>query len=130
MKQLLIIFSLCFTVITASADDYKYLILESNDGTTHSMNAIGLTLTFSDGNLVSNDGTIVSLSSLVKMYFSETSGINMIPNVTHDNKVRVYTISGSLAGIYNETPSAMSELSKGLYIIKKSDGSIIKYTVK
>lgn len=130
MKQLLIIFTLCLSAITASAGDYKYLILEGNDGTTYSLNATGLTLTFSDGNLVSSDGTTIPLNSLVKMYFSEATGISTLPSTTSDNNVTVYTLSGILAGTYNDMTTAMSNLSKGLYIIKQQDGSVIKYTVK
>ena len=130
MKQLLIILTLCLSAITASAGDYKFLILEDNDGTTYSMNATGLTLTFSDGNLVSSDGTVIPLNSLVKMYFSEASGISTIPSTTNDDHVTVYSIAGILAGTYNDMTTAMSSLTKGLYIIKQKDGSIIKYTVK
>ena len=130
MKQLLIILTLCLSAITASAGDYKFLILEGNDGTTYSMNAMGLTLTFSDGNLVSSDGTVIPLNSLVKMYFSEASGISTIPSTTNDDHVTVYSIAGILAGTYNDMTTAMSSLTKGLYIIKQKDGSIIKYTVK
>ena len=130
MKQLLIILTLCLSAITASAGDYKFLILEGNDGTTYSMNATGLTLTFSDGNLVSSDGIVIPLNSLVKMYFSEASGISTIPSTTSDNHVTVYSIAGILAGTYNDMTTAMSSLTKGLYIIKQKDGSIIKYTVK
>lgn len=130
MKQLLIILTLCLSAITASAGDYKFLILEGNDGTTYSMNATGLTLTFRDGNLVSSDGTVIPLNSLVKMYFSEASGISTIPSTTSDDHVTVYSIAGILAGTYNDMTTAMSSLTKGLYIIKQKDGSIIKYTVK
>ena len=130
MKQLLIILTLCLSAITASAGDYKFLILEGNDGTTYSMNATGLTLTFRDGNLVSSDGTVIPLNSLVKMYFSEASGISTIPSTTNDDHVTVYSIAGILAGTYNDMTTAMSSLTKGLYIIKQKDGSIIKYTVK
>ena len=130
MKQLLIILTLCLSAITASAGDYKFLILEGNDGTTYSLNATGLTLTFSDGNLVSSDGTVIPLNSLVKMYFSEASGISTIPSTTNDDHVTVYSIAGILAGTYNDMTTAMSSLTKGLYIIKQKDGSIIKYTVK
>lgn len=130
MKQLLIILTLCLTTVTAKADDFKYLILESNDGTTYSMSAMGLTLTFSDGNLVSSDGTTVPLSSLTKMYFSETSGISTVPSTSSDSRVTVYTISGIQTGTFNDMTSAVSNLSKGLYIIKQTDGNIIKYTVK
>ena len=130
MKQLLIILTLCLSAITASAGDYKFLILEGNDGTTYSINATGLTLTFSDGNLVSSDGTVIPLNSLVKMYFSEASGISTIPSTTSDDHVTVYSIAGILAGTYNDMTTAMSSLTKGLYIIKQKDGSIIKYTVK
>ena len=130
MKQLLIIFSLVLRSFTAKAGDYKFLILESNDGTTYSMNAIGLTLSFSDGNLVSSDGTTVSLNNLVKMYFSETSGISTLPTFSNNSHVIVYTIAGIQAGTYSDIMEAVSNLSKGLYIIKQKDGSIIKYSVK
>lgn len=130
MKQLLMTLTLCLMAMTATADDFKYLILESNDGTTYSMSAMGLTLTFNDGNLVSSDGTTVPLNSLAKMYFSETSDISTVPSTTNVNRVIVYTPAGIQAGTFSDMTSALSALSKGLYIIKQADGSIIKYTVK
>ena len=130
MKQLMFIISLFFMAITANAGDYKYLILESNDGTTYSMTAQGLTLTFKDGNLVSTDGTTIPLSSLAKMYFSDASGISTLSSTTDESQVIIYTISGSVAGIYNDLSSAVANLTKGVYIIKKNDGSIIKYLAK
>ena len=122
--------SLVFTclLLSASATDYKFLTLETTDGSKVSLAATGLTLTFSDGNLVANDGTIVSLSSLSKMYFTETSGITSA-TCSESGAMKVYTLSGILVGTYPEGLSPAG-LPKGIYIIKAHQGNTHKTTIR
>lgn len=127
MKRALL--SLVFTclLLTASATDYHFLTLENIDGSKVSMSAAGLTLTFSDGNLVASDGTIVPLSSLAKMYFTETSGITS--TIHSSEAMKVYTLSGVLVGTYVEGQVPVS-LPKGIYIIKDHQGNTHKTTIR
>ena len=90
MKKLLVsLITLCFA-FTVNANDYKYLSFELADGSVQSLSVTDLTLTFSNGNLVSSDGTIIPLANLTKMFFSETSGITTLPLTTSSDKVEVF----------------------------------------
>ena len=60
----------------------------------------------------------------------EASIISTLPTFSNNSHVIVYTIAGIQAGTYSDIMEAVSNLSKGLYIIKQKDGSIIKYSVK
>ena len=115
-------------LLSASATDYKFLTLETTDGSLVSLAATGLTLTFSDGNLVASDGTVVSLSSLAKMYFTETSGITTATS-TSNGAMKVYTLSGILVDTYTKGQSPAS-LPKGIYIIKDHQGNTHKTTIR
>lgn len=117
------------TALHIHAEGYPYLVLENTDGSTYSLSASGLTLTFSDGNLVASDGTTVSLSQLRKMYFSETSSINNLKHLSSD-EVTVFTPSGVSMGHFPSISTAVSRLPKGLYIIQEQDGMNHKITVK
>lgn len=127
MKKLLLSLVLAGLLIPSSAADYKYLTLENSDGSKVSLAASGLTLTFSDGNLVANDGTTLPLSSLAKMYFTETSGITTVTGST-SSVMKAYTLSGVLAGTYAENQDI--SLPKGIYIIKDQQGNTHKITIR
>ena len=90
----------------------------------------GLTLTFSDGNLVSSDGTIIPLQSLSKMFFTETSGITLLPSHQPEGVVDAYSTSGSYLGRYSDAQEAIRRLPKGLYMFKDSTGNVVKTLVK
>ena len=123
-KRVLTILLLGFAVI-ASADNYKYLTIESSDGNQTSLNAVGLTISFSGGNLVASNGTesaTISLSTLSAMRFSATkdssgneAGISTA-SITDDGfsikeADAIYDING------RQVP--LSDVKKGIYIIKK-----------
>ena len=122
--------SLVFTslLLSASATDFKFLTLESTDGSKVSLAANGLTLTFSDGNLVASDGTTIPISSLAKMYFTETSGITTVTS-SAGGSMKVYTLSGILVGTYSEGQSPAG-LPQGIYIIKDCQGNTHKTTIR
>ena len=128
MKRVFLSFLFTCLLLSASATDYKFLTFESTDGSKVSLEATGLTLTFSDGNLVASDGTVLSLSNLAKMYFTETSGITNATN-SASGVITIYTVSGVLVGTFTEgqTPSS---LSKGIYIIKDHQGNTHKTTIR
>ena len=122
--------SLVFTclLLSASATDYKFLTFENTDGSKVSLAATGLTLTFSDGNLVASDGTIIPLGSLAKMYFTQTSGITTATS-SASGALKVYTLSGILVGTYTDGLIPVS-LPKGIYIIKDHQGNTQKTTIR
>ena len=122
--------SLVFTclLLSASATDYKFLTFENTDGSKVSLSATGLTLTFSDGNLVASDGTIIPLGNLAKMYFTETSGITTATS-TASGTIKVFTLSGILVDTYTDGQIPVS-LPKGIYIIKDHQGNTHKTTIR
>ena len=43
--------------LTTQAENYAYFVIEQNNGTSLSMPAVGLNISYSDGNLVATNGT-------------------------------------------------------------------------
>ena len=130
MKKLLVsLIALCLA-FSVNANDYKYLSFELADGSVQSLSVTDLTLTFSNGNLVSSDGTTIPLANLTKMFFSETSGIATLPFTTGTGKVEVYNPSGSKVGVFGNMQEAKSKLPKGIYIIKDEQGNKQKTAIQ
>lgn len=126
MRKLIIGFILAAISITTHAADYTYLTIVEQDGTKTSLTAVGLTITFSDGNLVATNSTTsesktISLSNLASMNFSTanetTTGIQNVSIDIDDADTFIYDLSG------RQIPSGAS-LTKGIYIIKK--GSVTR----
>ena len=129
MKKLIITLAMSCMLLTLSATDYKFLTLESVDGSLRSVSAIGLTLTFSDGNLVASDGTVIPLSNLSKMYFTETSGISETTTIK-SGYISVYSLTGMSMGTFSSTSAMTSALPAGIYIIKDQEGNTRKTTIR
>ena len=87
-------------------------------------------LTFADGNLVSSDGTTIPLSSLSKMYFTETSGVTTVQANLPEGAVDAYTPSGIHVGTFGDTRDAINRLPKGFYVIRDTKGTILKTVVR
>ena len=129
-RVLTIMAAVAFCMLTHAAD-YKYLVIETNDGTAYSLTAIGQTITFPNGNLVSSDGTTIPLTALSKMYFSETSGISEMNSTSAaEGSVTVYTTTGALIGMFDNAAAAKNTLRKGVYVMKSSNGVSTKMAVK
>lgn len=116
------VFLLLFTFLglaVVRAEDYAYLTIVGADGGKTSLTAVGLTLSFSDDNLVArnaytDESLTLPLSSLASMNFSnddETTGITSVHAVTSGDDA-VYTIQGLRLPV--GTP-----LKKGIYIVRK-----------
>ena len=129
ITKLLMLTCAMFFSYMSQATDYKFLTVEDNTGHATSLPITNLTITFADGNLLTNDGVTLPLSSLTKMYFSETSGITTV--ITESSEaVTVYTIYGALVGHYSNSNEAYKSLEKGIYIVKDKSGKINKTAVK
>ena len=127
-KLIALCFALCFFSLV-KADNYNYLILEKTDGSNVTLATKGLSMSFSDGNLVANDGTVVALTQLAKMYFSETSAIHDILK-NESSGVAIYHVDGVLIGYYPSWKEASQHMLHGGYIIKDSKGNSTKIYVK
>ena len=127
-KKVLLITLAMAAVLSTYAADYTYLTLVEQDGTKTSLTAIGLTITFSDGNLVAtnsitSESKTIPLSNFVSMNFSNnnesTTGINTIESESFSisDADAIYDLAGRQISSY-------APLAKGIYIIKK--GSVTR----
>ena len=123
-KALLLIITLLGFTAT-HAEDYAYLTIVGQDGSKTSLTAVGLSITFSDGNLVAtnaytDESKTIALSHLASMNFSNSDETTGIGNIQADGDVNIgnadiiYTLQGQ------QLPSG-TILAKGLYILKKGD---------
>ena len=127
-KLLTLCIALCLMTVV-KADTYNYLILEKTDGSNVTLATNGLSMSFSDGNLVANDGTTIALTQLAKMYFSETSAIyDILKNEAQG--ISIYSIDGMLIGKYKSWKDASQRMLHGGYIIKDAKGNTTKIFVK
>ena len=139
MKKILMACIMALTLQPLAASDYtyKYLVLTSASGEQTTVSTENLKITFVDGKLVAtndNGSTELSVTSLSKMFFSESDGvstaINTVSSKTQtDASCEVYTLSGVRLGSYQSLSEARSRLAHGLYIVRQS-GKNIKITVK
>ena len=130
MKRALLTAFVLAAITTCRAQSFEYLTFEKADGTLVSIPAEGLTLTFADGNLVSSDGTTIPLTSLSKMFFTETSGIATVQANLPEGAVDAYTPSGIHVGTFGDTRDALNRLPKGFYVIRDTKGNILKTAVR
>ena len=117
---------------TAMAYEYPFLTFQSNDGSSKTVSVESLSITVSNGQLVTNaDGTeSFALTDLSKMYFSENGGSTVIANVdTGNDHVDVFTISGMHLGTFQTVDAAKASLKPGLYVMK-SNNKTLKTTVR
>ena len=119
MRSALLLLFTFLGLAVVRAEDYAYLTIVGADGGKTSLTAVGLTLSFSDDNLVArnaytDESLTLPLSSLASMNFSnddETTGITSVHAVTSGDDA-VYTIQGLRLPV--GTP-----LKKGIYIVRK-----------
>ena len=130
MKQSIFLLVALCCMLTTKATTYEYLVLEKTDGTSLTLTASGLTMTFSEGNLVTNNGTTVALTSLSKMYFTDSSGIQQASFDGAKGKVTVTTLTGSRLGTFSNLSEAKSALNNGVYLFQDSLGNTLKIAVK
>ncbi|MBE6257502.1 MAG: hypothetical protein E7103_06055 [Prevotella sp.] len=119
MRSVLLLLFTFLGLAVVRAEDYAYLTIVGADGGKTSLTAVGLTLSFSDDNLVArnaytDESLTLPLSSLASMNFSnddETTGITSVHAVKSGDDA-VYTIQGLRLPV--GTP-----LKKGIYIVRK-----------
>ncbi len=91
MKKSILISAFMSFVLSIQADDYSYLNVETTDGTVISLDASSLSMSFSNGYLMSGSKKVASLSDLTKMYFSNEKGSEL----SDDTDVENITISSA-----------------------------------
>ena len=127
IRQIFIAAALASTFV-AQAADYKYLNIETTDGTTLSLTAIGLSITYSDGNLNAANGketATIALSEINRMYFAVERNTDAIKGIDVDKSgkdIKVYDLNG-------RPVSEGTAPTKGIYIVKEK-GKTRKSTAK
>ena len=95
------------------ADEYGYMVFTLSDGTTQSITASGLSLSFADGSLTAQNGSktlTIPLSNLKTMAFSKDgqSGVDTV--TTDDGDEEIYDLQGHRV--------TRAQMRKGVYIVK------------
>ena len=95
------------------ADEYGYMVFTLTDGTTQSITASGLSLSFADGSLTAQNGSktlTIPLGNLKTMAFSKDgqSGVDAV--TTDDGDEEIYDLQGHRV--------TRAQMRKGVYIIK------------
>lgn len=129
MKRNLLTTLILAGTMTTLAADYRYLTIERNDGTTQSLTAVGLTLTYADGKLTATNGTqqaTIPLAELKRMFFNNDGGTTAIEAVEataddwSDPATEIYDLRG------HRMPQG-TKPARGLYIFKKGNTTTKKY---
>jgi len=125
MKNTLILILTFTTSLMTYANDYtyNYLVFTTQDGTEKAIAVENLKLSFVDGQLVVDNGVesqTYSLTSLSKMFFSESTVDGIVETVINGNEdVDVFTVSGIWMGKFGNVDDAKKSLQRGVYVLKQ-----------
>lgn len=95
------------------ADEFGFMVLTLNDGTTQSITSNGLSLSFTGGNLTAKNETetlTIPLNSLNAMAFSKDGVTGIDATMTDEGTEEIYDLQGHRV--------TRAEMRKGVYIIK------------
>lgn len=128
MKKIILITMLAILTTGIRAAQYDYLVFTLTDGTTKTVAASNLTISFSDGNLIAASGSetlaTLSLAQLTQMEFStdDPTGITTLSTntLTTDEATAIYDMNG------RQIPKGTS-LKNGMYIVKTKSRTVKVY---
>lgn len=137
MKKFFLSMLCAATAIASFADDftYPYLVFTASNGTQTVVAVDELEITFSNGQLVATNSegtqTTLTLTELASMQFSTAmptgvQSLNSQPSTLNPESSTIYDLSGRRA-LRN---SEIIPVRKGVYVVRKSDGSTSKIAVK
>lgn len=137
MKKTFLTMLCAVTAVVSFADDftYPYLVFTASDGTQTAVAVNQLEITFNDGKLVASNATgtqtTLTLAELAAMQFSTATELPtnvraVTPESLNSQAETFYDLSGRHAYRKNEN----MPLRKGVYVIRKGDGSTSKIAVK
>ena len=129
MKRLKIVFGLLFCTVLCHAEDYNNLSFEKTDGSVVSVSADNLSMTFSGGELLLDNGAAetqeIAVADLSRMFFSSSTSSITETTSCGDTEKLVYTLSGVCMGRYND----LKTLPRGMYVVKEGNKTF-KMTVR
>ena len=108
------------TLTASAAYEYPYLNFLTAAGVIETMPVDNLTMSIADGQLIATNGTTTktfALTDMVKMYFTDSSGLNSLIANT-DEAVEVCTVDGVSLGRFASVKDALLSLDRGTYVIK------------
>ena len=113
----------------AHAEDYNNLSFEKTDGSVVSVSADNLSMTFSGGKLLLDNGAAetqeIAVADLSRMFFSSSTSSITETTSCGDTEKLVYTLSGVCMGRYND----LKTLPRGMYVVKEGNKTF-KMTVR
>ena len=112
-------------VFTAKAADYEFLTFELKDGTKTSVQASGLSITFSGSMLTAGNETF-SIENLNKMYFSSADETT---DVSEELRVKSEDFATAIFDLQGHQVTKEQMRSGQVYIVKTNQGTH-KLTVK
>jgi len=126
-------------VIASMAEDYTfpYLIFTGSNGTQTAVAVDELEITFSNGQLVATNKagaqTVLTLADLASMQFSSAEqlptgiqSLNSQLSTLNPHPSTIYDLSGRQALRKNDS----TPVRKGVYLVRKADGSTSKIMVR
>jgi hypothetical protein len=126
MKNLFLLLALGLAMM-AHASTYNYLVFTNQVGITTAFSVNNLILKVEGSDLqVTNDEETVNLvlTELTSMQFFKDKTITGVQDILNaDSPVQVYSVTGSLLGIYNSMVEAAKSLQPGTYVISNGDQS-------
>ena len=146
MKKVFFLFALAwFTATTIKAEDYGYIVFQQSSGTEQSVDAMGLKITFLNGQLIATpktgDPLSLSLADMAAMRFSVNGatairGISAAAGVSvNDGSIVVSLGANSWAKVFTPSGVAVAQFSTadtgrtfatralqgGVYIVKTNN---------
>ena len=113
MKKIILFMTMMVGVLTAHADSYTFLTIETTDGAKASVSVSDLTLTISGTTLTAGTQSF-TLTNLSKMYFSTsdetTTGISEVMKADLDEATDIYDLQGHKV--------TKAQMRRGMYIVK------------
>ena len=113
MKKIALTLLILVGTLTAHADGYTYLTIETTDGTKASVAIESLTLSINGTTLTAGTQSF-TLTNLAKMYFSttdeSTTGIESISIESLDEATDIYDLQGHKV--------TKEQMRRGVYIVK------------
>lgn len=120
MKRILLSLALLVSAFASYAADYRYLIVENNDGTEATYVLSGLSISMKDGQITFTNDEVTDVATTItdvkKMFFAETSAINA--TFAEADGVVVYDLSGKRIGAFKTREAMEQTIGKGVYVIK------------
>ena len=121
MRKIGMVLGLLVCAVMAQAGEYAYLVFTNTSGSTTALTVSNLSAKINGSTLVvtNDDGTVnFTLTDLAAMQFSVDGKLSAIDNVLDaDQPVRVFSISGTSLGTFDNLVHAVQQLGAGSYVV-------------